>query len=88
MADKVEDRVRTIIARVLQVAPENIRPEGLLSLSVISRVKMRTIAHRIEIDYDVTLAADAYELWTTVADVVSATERAIAADLARHGRAA
>lgn len=89
MSDKVEDHVRTIIARMLRLPPEDIRPESMLLMGQIGPAKMLGIAHYVECAFDVTLPENACEGWTTVADVVIAAERAIAADLVRRaGRAA
>ena len=45
--------------------------------------RLRAAAHFIEIEFDVALAPDAAESWTSIADAILATERAIAADQAR-----
>jgi hypothetical protein len=89
MADHVEDRVRTIVARMLRLPPDNIRPESMLLMGQVGPAKMRAIAHYVENAYDVILPENAAEGWTTVADVVISAERAIAAEQLRvAGRAA
>lgn len=87
MADTVADRVRTIIAEVLCVPPANIGPETLLSIGDLGFKGFLMIALEIEHRFDVDMPVEIHDAWTSVADVVIATETAIAADLARRNAA-
>lgn len=80
MSDAIEMRVRTIVADVLRALPENIRPETMLLAGVVAYGQIRSIAHRIELTYDIQFGIYDPELWTSVGDIVLATERALAAN--------
>lgn len=79
MADSVESHVRTIIASVLGAAPENIRPETALSLADLGWKGLLQITYEIEHRFGVEVPIGLPNCWTTVADIVMATEAAIAA---------
>lgn len=79
MANAVEARVRTIVADVLRALPGNVRPETKLLAGVVDWGQIRSIAHKIEKTFGVRFGAYEPELWVDVADIVVATERAIAA---------
>lgn len=84
MPDHVEDRVRTICSRVLNISPQNIRPESLLYLDEIEPDGLRRIHKQVERAFGIVLEPNIQWHWITVADVVIATERAIAADQQRR----
>jgi hypothetical protein len=84
MADHIENRVRSIVSRVVDVAPHNIRPESLIYLGEVEPGGLRRIARHIGAAYGIAFAPDSVARWITVADVIEATERAIAADQARR----
>lgn len=86
MPDAVELHVRTVIAIGINAAPENIRPSTMLRAGEISDGQMLAIARVLERDLGIAFPRLAYIGWTTVADVVDATERAL--DQVRKERAA
>ncbi len=72
----IENRVRAIVADALQAPPAYIRVETSLFEGVYR------IASALEGSYGIRFPIGALELWTDVADVVIATERAIEEALA------
>jgi acyl carrier protein len=96
MADAVEFRVRTVIAAELKLTPAETRPETRLTIAELGWRRLYAIADRIERGFGIRFDLGAADLWLSVADVVAATERAIARDAAlaaaaaaaRRGRAA
>ena len=79
MADCVEDHVRSIIAGVLDAPPDYIRPETPLSLADLGWKGLLQITLEIEHKFGIALPIEVPSSWTTVADIVIATEAAIAA---------
>lgn len=84
MAGSVADHVRTIVAEVLNALPENIRAETALSLGDLGWKGLLMITLEIEHKFGISLPIEVPNGWTTVADVVIATESAIAADRVRR----
>jgi acyl carrier protein len=78
MPNIVENRVRTIIAQILNVPPENVRPETTLMLGAIGHGRMREIAFRICRTFEIGFfAREVYEGWTTVGDAIDAVEKVL-----------
>jgi acyl carrier protein len=78
MADSIETRVRTVIADVLDAPPELVRPETSLSLADLGWKGFLMITLEIEHEFRVAMPVEVPNGWTSVADVIMATERAIA----------
>jgi acyl carrier protein len=79
MADCVEDHVRSIVATVLDAPPDFIRPETSLRLGDLGWKGMLQITLEIEHKFGIELPIEVPNTWTTVADIVLATEAAITA---------
>jgi acyl carrier protein len=79
MPDSIEARVRTVIADVLDAPPELVRPETSLSLADLGWKGFLMITLEIEHEFGVAMPVEVPNGWTSVADVIMATERAIAA---------
>ena len=82
MSNSVENHVRTVIARALELTPLETQPDAPIA-GVASKRALREISHALGLHYDVAFPAGAYKAWSTVADVVIATEAAIAAGVQR-----
>jgi acyl carrier protein len=78
MADRVEDQIRTIVAKILDAAPDNIRPETHLSLADLGWKGFLQITLEIEHKFGISLPIEVPNSWTSVADIILATEAAIA----------
>jgi acyl carrier protein len=79
MADCVEDHVRSVVAGVLDAPPDFVRPETPLSLADLGWKGLLQITLEIEHKFGIPLPIEVPNSWTTVADIVIATEAAIVA---------
>lgn len=76
----IEDQVRTIIAFTLDVPPENIRVEVPLSIGVVGRQPLKSVAHFLGKHFNVAMPRELIEDWLTVGDAVADVEKALRAD--------
>jgi acyl carrier protein len=85
MSDSIESRVRTVIARVLKIAPQRVRSEHLLGDDLGAGWQtVFEIALELERDYGLIISIDDVEAWGTVADIVTTIERALAVQAAER----
>jgi acyl carrier protein len=83
MSDAVADHVRTIVAEILNAVPQNIRAETALSLGDLGWKGLLMITLEIEHKFGIELPIEVQNGWTTVADIILDTEKAIAVDRGR-----
>lgn len=88
MSQAVEDRVRGIVAGVLDVPPALVRPETALSLADLGWKGFLMIALAIEHAFGIALPVAVPNGWTSVADAILAVERALAEQKAVAARSA
>jgi len=89
MAHSIEARVCTIIAEAIDAPPEFVRPETALRLGDhdIGWHGLYEIADRLGRDYGIHFDLGAADIWTTVTDVIVATEQLVATKAAQRSAA-
>jgi acyl carrier protein len=80
MRDAVANKVRTVVAEIFGVDASDIKPETLLRAGDLGFGwrKLYRIASELEHTYGIQFDIGAADRWTTVTDVILATEEAIA----------
>jgi len=76
MSDTIAKRVCSLIAKVMDVPPANVRPETALSLGDLRWKGFLMITLEIEHEFGVPMPVEVPNGWTSVADIIIATERA------------
>lgn len=79
MRDNIAKHVCSLIAKVMDVPPANVRPETALSLADLGWKGFLMITLEIEHEFLVPMPIEVPNGWTSVADVIEATEQALKA---------
>ena len=74
MREKIEEVLRGIIAKQIQLDPSVITPESVLSELGVTSLDLVEIIMTIEDKYDVTIPVDAVEAWNSYKTVANLIE--------------
>lgn len=83
MSHIVENRVRTVFARELELLPSEVRPDMALRPDTTNTKGWRWIKDRLEFSFGIAIAAGYRERWRSIADVIIEIEAAQSAGRAR-----